>query len=85
MDKKGILLRIIYCSTYYNLCNIYCIYYSQYGIEDLLFGINFVFILILLFHKSIMGIGPTKGFFPTIFKLNLKMIRNPYIMAFLSF
>lgn len=37
------------------LCNIYCIYYSQYGIiEDTLFGINFVFILILLFHKSII-------------------------------
>lgn len=37
------------------LCNIYCIYYSQYGIiEDTLFGINFVFILILLFHVSII-------------------------------
>lgn len=37
------------------LCNIYCIYYSQYGIiKDTLFGINFVFILILLFHKSII-------------------------------
>lgn len=36
-------------------CNGYCIYHSQYGIiENLLFGINIVFILILVFHKSII-------------------------------
>lgn len=37
------------------LCNIYCIYYSQYGIiEYTLFGISLVFILILMFHVSII-------------------------------
>jgi hypothetical protein len=36
-------------------CNGYCIYNSQYGIiENLLFGINVVFILILLSRKSII-------------------------------
>lgn len=36
-------------------CNGYCIYNSQYGIiENLLFCISLVFILILLFHKNII-------------------------------
>lgn len=36
-------------------CNGYCIYYSQYGVtENLLFGINLIFILILLFRKTII-------------------------------